>query len=317
MNSFRFSSLRSHSARALMLCLVFCFLSLFQGVSLAADSASTAAKPVRFLMYNVRNYFVAGEAQRAKYRIYPKPDYSKDAVADVIASVKPEVVGLIEMGGKKAVEDLRQRLQKRGLSYPHVRVLERQGEDRALALLSQYPIAADHSKADYGLYNSKKMKMLRGLIDVTVKLSDGRQFRFMGAHIKSRVTDNDAAATSLRTAEAKTIAMHVASAMKSAPKLPILLYGDWNDSPEDTSLSILGKGTSPQSALTRLTPKDSTGKDWTLYYKQGDEYFIFDQIYVNSVMKARMRGSLKSGVIDLQPATKAASDHRAVWCEIR
>lgn len=300
-----------------LLSLVFFLLSFGQGVGLAADSSTTPPEPVRFLMYNVRNYFVAGEAQRAKYRIYPKPDYSKDAVADVIASVKPEIVGLIEMGGTKALEDLRQRLQIRGLSYPYYRVLERQGEDRALALLSQYPIAADKSKADYGLYNSKKMNMLRGLLDVTVKHQDGRQFRIIGAHIKSRVTDDEAAATSLRTAEAKTIAMHVAAAMKESPKLPILVYGDWNDSPSDESLRILSKGISADSALTRLAPKDSTAKEWTLYYKQGDEYFIFDQIYLNKVMKSRRGSNLKSGVVDLQPATKAASDHRAVWCEIR
>ncbi len=119
-------------------------------VALSAEVAHTAplqkqvdiaaipkpGKPVRFLMHNVQNYFVEGEAYRSRYVLKPKPKESREAVADIIAGAKAEIVGLIEIGGPVALQDLRERLAERGLEYPYFRVLPRQGEDRALARYS-------------------------------------------------------------------------------------------------------------------------------------------------------------------------------------
>ncbi|MFI3242830.1 MAG: endonuclease/exonuclease/phosphatase family protein [Akkermansia sp.] len=274
------------------------------------------AASLRFMMYNVKNYFVAGEPQRTRYRLYLKSEKSRDAVADVIAHAQPEVLGLIEMGGKLALEDLRQRLQKRGLDYPYFRILERHGDDRALALLSQHPIVRDHSRAHYGLYGNQKRRLLRGILDLEVQLDDGRVFCIVGAHLKSRVSDEPAEARSLRAKEAQTIAMYLHERMKDNPSLPILVFGDWNDGPADASLGVLSQGVRAASALTRVEAQDDSGAEWTLYYREGKEYLIFDQIYLNEVLKNRVKSKLASGVIDL-PATKTASDHRPVWCEIR
>ncbi len=279
-------------------------------------SVAKDAKTVRFMMYNVKNYFVAGEAQRTHYRLYLKSDKSRDAVADVIAHAKPEVLGLIEMGGKLALEDLRQRLRQRGLDYPYYRILERKGDDRALALLSKYPIVQDKSRAHYGLYGNQKRRLLRGILDLEIQLEDGRQFCIVGAHLKSRVSDNASEAESLRVKEAQTIAMYLNERMKAHPNLPILVYGDWNDGPADASLGVLTQGVRAASALTRVEAQDSTGAEWTIYYREGREYFIFDQIYLNEVLKKRVGSKPASAVLDI-PATKTASDHRPLWCEIR
>lgn len=280
------------------------------------DDVASDAPVLRFLMYNVRNYFIEGEPQRTTYRLYPKSESSREAVADVIASVKPDVVGLIEMGGKMALEDLRQRLAARGLVYPHYRVLERKGDDRALALLSVHPIVDDQSRAHYGLYGNQKRKMLRGILDLTIQTEDGRRFCIVGVHNKSRVSEDAAAAASLRMKECRTLAMYLDERMKKSPRLPILVYGDWNDGPEDASLGVLQQGITAPSALHRLSPKDSTGAEWTLYYKAGKSYYIFDQIYLNKRLKSRLSTREKCGLIDI-PAAAKASDHRAVWCELR
>ncbi len=284
----------------------------------ASHTKAAAAEPVRFLMYNVEDYFVAGEQQRSRYTIHPKPEASCEVVAEVIASAEPDIIGLIEIGGEQALSDLRQRLADRGLEYPHSRVLPRRGEDRALALLSRHPITEDNSRADYPLYGQQRRNMLRGILDVTVKHRDGRSFRILGVHLKSHVARDEAAATSLRTREAETLALHVGAALRQQPNARLLIFGDWNDNPDEPSLASLRnlKGKAGKPVLTRLTPTDRRGEDWTLFYRGGKPTNIFDQIYVNSPLRKRMGKDAASGIVDL-PDARRGSAHRAVWCELR
>lgn len=285
-------------------------------VPLDAASMPKSGPPVRFLMHNVQNYFVAGEKSRSRYTNRIKPEKSRQAVAEVIASAKPDVVGLIEVGGPLALQDLQARLREHGCDLPHSRILLREGEDRALAVLSRYPIVLDASQADYGLFGQLRRRMLRGILDVTVRVEDGRMFRIVGAHLKSRVADDAEAAQSLRAREARTLAMYLQQVMRRQPGMPVLVYGDWNDGPADASLGVLTQGISAESALQRLSPEDSDGDVWTLYYKEDREYFTFDQIYVNSALRSRRGRACKSGIVDI-PAARTASDHRAVWCDVR
>ncbi len=272
--------------------------------------------PVRFLMHNVQNYFVPGEQARSRYTNRHKPEQSRQAVAEVIAEAEPDIVGLIEIGGPLALRDLQQRLRLLGCDLPHSRILLRLGEDRALALLSKYPFVCDMSQANYGLYGQQRRCMLRGILDVTVRVEDGRMFRIVGAHLKSRVADDEDAARSLRSREARTLAMYLQQTMRRQPKMPVLVYGDWNDGPTDAALGVLSQGVSKDASLSRLSPQDTDGDEWTLYFKAGKEYYTFDQIYVNSTLRSRRGRGCKCGIVDI-PAAKQASDHRAVWCDVR
>lgn len=287
-------------------------------VNALLGSMPDAAKctPIKFLMLNAHNYFVPEDKQRSRYRLVHKKEESRQAVAHVIASQQPHVVGLIEMGGTHALADLQQRLNNMGVQYPYSKILLRSGEDRALALLSQYPIIQDHSKANCSLLGKKRQKMLRGILDVTILVDEHRLYRIVGAHLKSRVSDNPAAATAQRTAEARTIAAYLQQEMRRQPAMPMVVYGDWNDGPADSSLSILTQGFSEDAALSRVKAADSRGERWTIYSDVADEYCVFDQVYVNSVMKSRRGRKCGSGVVDVEE-TAAASDHRAVWCELR
>ena len=272
--------------------------------------------PVRFLMFNAQNYFVREEKTRSRYQLTAKPVRKREAVADVIASAHPHIVGLVEIGGRAAMQDLLERLARRGVRYPYSIVLERWNEDRALALFSRYPIEKDYSVADYMLEGESGGRMLRGILDVLIKLPDGRYFRIMGAHLKSKRAENSAEADGLRNLEARTMAMHVMKVTLAMPQVPILVYGDWNAGPSEPSLSILTQGKIRKSALLRLNPCDDRGESWTLYYRGGKQYSTFDQIYVNSVLSRRMGRGAAMGIVD-GDAAEEASDHRAVWCEIR
>lgn len=278
--------------------------------------AAKDSKKLRFLMLNARRYFVPADTQRSRYAKPPKPEHARQAVAEVIASASPDMVGLIEMGGAASMQELRKRLSLLGEDYPYSAVLEPSHSDLSIGLLSKHPIIKDNSQAQYKLFGNQRRRMLRGIFDVLVEVEDGRQFRFVGVHLKSRLSRDAAAAASLRSREARTLAMYLQKTMRQQAKLPLLVFGDWNDNPNDASVKILTQGISADSALTRLDPLDSHGLAWTIYYARGRSYHTFDQIYINDVLKERRRKARKSGIVDI-PATKTASDHRAVWCELR
>lgn len=268
---------------------------------------------VRFLMQNVENYFVEGERSRSRYVSSPKPVAARDAVAKGIADLKPDIIGLVEVGGEVSLNDLRARLSKLGREYPYHRVLEREGEERALAVLSRHPIVQDRSTADYPLYGEQNRKMLRGILDVVVKAPDGRLFRIIGAHLKSHVADDEAAADSLRQREAITLSMYLQKITREQPGIPTLVYGDWNDGPGTPAIRQVEQGVSKDAAMHRLEPTDTRGEGWTIYYKSGREYLTYDMIFVNKTLQSRMKRA-KMGVAP--PTPKHASDHRAVWCEL-
>ncbi len=285
------------------------------------DAPSYAAvpvgSPVRFLMFNVQNYFVEKDVPRTSNKRRFKSVKDREALADAIASVRPEIVGLVEIGGKAALEDLASRLHERGLDYPYYRVLERWGEDRALAILSQHPIVKDQSVPDCLLGESSGRHMLRGILDITLKVEkDGRMFRIMGVHLKSRVADDQRAAEYLRNREAKALANHLRHAMLQEPEMPVLVYGDWNAGPAETPLQTISQGTRATGPMRRITPVDSRKESWTIVYSTNSEYNTFDHICVNRVLSARMGRKSAMGIVDNETA-RHASDHRALWCDIR
>ena len=282
---------------------------------LSAANIPATGEPVCFLMQNVENYFVEGERTRSQHVSRPKPAKAREAVADVIAAQKPAIVGLVEIGGPVSLQDLLARLKKRGLEYPYHRVLTREGEDRALAVISRLPIVQDRSVANHPLYGDHRRMMLRGILDVVVRLDDGRLYRILGAHLKSHVADDQAAAASLRNREALTLSMYIQRITRDQPNIPTLVYGDWNDGPAESAVKQIVQGVSTDSAMHRLSPQDSRGQGWTIYYKAGHEYCTYDHIFVNKALKSRLKKNTPSGVVDI-PAAKRASDHRALWCDL-
>ncbi|MGN0868487.1 MAG: endonuclease/exonuclease/phosphatase family protein [Akkermansia sp.] len=273
--------------------------------------------PVRLLTYNVKNYFVEGEPQRSRYVLRPKPEVERECVAEVIASVEPQVVGLVEIGGVQALADLQARLARRGVELPHAFVLERMGEDRALGILSRWPLVENHSQRDYGLFGNHRQKLLRGILDVTLRTDDGRLFRVMGAHLKSRLAQNAAAAAALREQEAQTVYIYARRRQRLQPNVPLVIFGDWNDTPADPSVQVMVQGDKKApTTLSRLSPGDSRGEEWTHYFRGGRQYYVFDQLFVNGVLRARIRPRKGCGVVDI-PAAERASDHRALWVDLR
>ncbi len=284
------------------------------------DQVSIPAKgaPVRLMTMNACNYFVPEEVKRSNFTVKHKPIEAREALADLIVQSRAEIVGLSEMGGPAAVADLNARLKRRGVTLPHCVTVMRDGEERGLALLSKYPIIADCSVKNVPLdapVSRVRAMMLRGILDATVKIPDGRMFRLLGVHLKSRVRQSNFSTEEVRRREAYALREYLNGIMNAQQGMPILLYGDFNDGPGDYAVRIIGGAFQTPHRLTRIKPTDSRGESWTFHFKDDDVYYAFDLIFVNEVLKKRLGRKSKRVVIDSPMASKAG-DHRGIWLEL-
>lgn len=288
----------------------------------AAEKVAMPGKgaPVRMLAINAGNYFVPEDPGRSKYRQTYKKVEAREALAEVIMKSGADMVGLCEMGGEGAVSDLQARLKRKGVHLPYQTMVMRKGEDRGLAFLSKYPVARDASVQDMPLPGEVRRgrNMLRGVLDATVKLPDGRQFRLVGVHLKSRkaLLNRDETAEDVRRKEAYALRDYLNGVMGLQEGMPLVLYGDFNDGPADEAMQVIqGEGKSA-GRLNRLKPRDSRGETWTIYYNDGDSYHSFDHLFINQALQKRLGGRPVTGVVDI-PESRLASDHRGVWVELR
>ena len=112
------------------------------------------------------------------------------------------------------------------------------------------------------------------------------------------------------------MANHLQMAMRKDTEMPILVYGDWNAGPREAPLLVISQGTRSTGPMRRIVPKDSRGESWTVTYRANDEYNAFDQIYVNRVLSSRIGRKIATGIVDNE-ASRKASDHRALWFDLR
>lgn len=273
--------------------------------------------PVRMLTMNAGNYFVPEDPRRSNFQVKYKPVEAREALAELVRESGADIVGLSEMGGEAAVRDLQMRLKRKGIHLPHKVLVMRDGEDRGLALLSKYPIVSNRSVTDVPVSGETKRKktMLRGILDATVKMPDGRLFRLVGIHLKSRLS-RDGSAEDTRRREAYALRDYLNEALASQEGMPLLLYGDFNDGPADSSVLVIQGPAKTEYRLNRLKPRDSRGETWTIYYEDGDTYHSFDHLFINNTLKKRLGRKPPMGILDSSPS-RQASDHRGVWVELR
>lgn len=274
--------------------------------------------PVRMFTMNAGNYFVPQDQRRSSFPVKYKPIEDREAVAELIRQSGAEIVGLSEMGGEAAVSDLQMRLKRKGVHLTNKVLVMRDGEDRGLALLSKYPIVSNHSVKDMPVSEDPRRKktMLRGILDATVKIPDGRLFRLVGIHLKSRRLSHDGSPEDTRRWEAYALRSYLNQVMVSQDGMPLLLYGDFNDGPADCAVQVIQGSIKTEYRLNRLKPRDSRGETWTIYYADGDTYHSFDHIFVNNTLKKRLGRKPFMGILDAPPA-RQASDHRGIWMELR
>lgn len=266
--------------------------------------------------YNVRSYLPMERGWNAvKKPDQPKPEKEIEAVLRVLAEVKPDILGIIEMGDESQLDDFQNRLSRIGLVYPHREWVKGKNESRHVCVLSRFPIVQRNSRSEIPLKLNDQIEwMSRGILDVTVQVNPAYQLRLIGAHLKSRREVFDYDEKLKRAKEALQLRSHIHEVLMADKKTNLLLFGDLNDTKNEAPIrEILGAPGSP-SRLKDIYLKDSRGETWTHYWSTADSYSRIDYLMVSPGLSREII-TRKSGINDL-PAWREASDHRAIYTTI-
>jgi len=280
----------------------------------AASPPPPPPSELRFVAYNLRNYFTAS-LRRGDRTEAPKPEKAIQALVSLLASARPDVLGLCEIGSPADLADLQRRLAAAGLDLPHTELASGADEHRRMALVSRHPIARrDSPNPPAFRLKGQTMRMRRGILDATVAAGN-HSFRFLGVHLKSKRETPEADQELMRRNEAWILRQRADAILAKDPDTLLCVYGDFNDTRRSTTLrAIKGPYRSPRF-LAPLPLADSRGDLWTHFWDDQHVYSRFDYILVNKPLEALVAKS-EGRLLDA-PEWRAASDHRPLLAVFR
>jgi endonuclease/exonuclease/phosphatase family metal-dependent hydrolase len=277
---------------------------------------SAAQGSLRFIAYNVENWLTMDRYVDDKLqRDNPKPDSEKKAVVNLLTSHKPDVIGVCEIGTAADLAEIRESLKAAGLDLPHTHYVGGTDPVRHLGLLSRFPILSTAKPAETEFQLSgKTFGINRGILDASIAVQ-GKPYRFIGVHLKSKRAIDEADQEEMRVHEARLLRRHVDSILKDDPQARLIVYGDFNDTrPTRTFKTITGSYNSPDY-LTALPAKDSRGHAWTHHWAPHDIYSRIDFVTVSRALRQEL--DFKASYLIDDAEWDQASDHRPVLAIFR
>jgi len=279
---------------------------------IAASTAAASGPPdtLVFAAWNVRNYALKPAPDHAsRTSTPPKPPESIAAVVATLTDLRPDILGLTEMGTRADLADLQRRLKQNGLDLPHRTWVDGADKQRHLALLSRFPISRTrHETRATILAGGLPRRIQRGILDCTVKVRPDFPLRLLGVHFKSRRIVPDFDQAEFRRGESLHLRRRVEQILADAPATPLLIFGDFNDTKNSPVVTgVLGRP-GAADALTALPLADRQGDQWTYHWAETDEYSRVDFVMVSRALRPLVR---RSGTrLHRAKDWRTASDHR-------
>lgn len=286
------------------------------GLFLVLLPASLPASDVVFAAYNVENYLLMDRVvERKKVPNAPKPESEIAAVIAIIKEVSPDILGLTEMGERSSLQDIQARLKAVGLDYPHSEWVLGADAARHIALLSRFPITARNSQDNVPFeLDGQQRRMARGLLDVSVRLSESMTLRLVGLHLKSRRQVPDFDQGDFRAKEALCVRRHLDRILTENPNEKVLLFGDLNDTKNELPIrEILGPRKSP-AHMRDIFLLDQHGQRWTHFWAAADIYSRIDYLLASRALWPLI-DSKRSGISPSR-TWYLGSDHRLIYATI-
>ncbi len=284
--------------------------------SASPSSATAPDRHVTFVSYNLKNYLpmprrVDGESLPEA----PKPEKEIAKLIEFIVATKPDILGICEIGRPEDAADLQSRLAKEGISLEHIEFSGGGDTTRRLALLSRFPIVARNSQSELTYVIGKQtIPFQRGILDATVEISPQYRVRFLGTHLKSKREIPGADQSLMRRNEAALLRKHIDSILEKSPKENLMVYGDFNDTLNETPVrEIVGRFGSP-TYLTPLRLTDANDESWTYFWSYADLYSRIDFVCASKGLLPEINRD--ASYIFSSPDWFDASDHRPLVLKI-
>lgn len=285
--------------------------------------------------WNVENLFRPGEGgiDLSKAAYQRKLDY----IAGIVDAAGVEVLALQEIGSEEALGDLQ---KAAGEGFAHRAVASPDTRGIRVALLSRFPIADAWDLVDYpdGALDdvpAPEGKILhamgRGVLETVVDTGEAEtsfdRVRVVTAHLKSKLStyaggrrypkDEDERARGAgyslmrRSAEATAMRVWLNGSMSEHRAVPVVCMGDFNDSPEAVTTTILygpydGDPKRPDQGdpvrLYNLADQLPEGRRYSRIYRKKRE--LLDHVLVSRpILLGGVR--IDSLVEDIEPITES------------
>ncbi len=272
---------------------------------------SSPSEGVRFMSYNIKNYLTMEVLRKGGVKEKrPKDPAEIDALIDIIAHEKPDILGICEIGTREDLAELQSRLKEAGIDLPHS--IHAGGFDsvRHLAILSAFPILKNNSEHHLPFQIGEFERLMgRGILSVLIDLPGGPT-HFVGLHLKSKRPLKEMDEAEIRLNEARLAKAHCDSILAADPEARIVVYGDMNDTRKTPPMSALMGRFNSKNYLGDVFVKDSRDHLWTHYWSYQQQYARFDYVLTSRSILPEV--DMENSYVSDTPNWNEASDHRAV-----
>jgi endonuclease/exonuclease/phosphatase family metal-dependent hydrolase len=279
-------------------------------------SQAAASEGLRFITYNVENWLTMDRyVDRKNLKGAPKPESEKTAVIGLLARHAPDVIGLCEIGEATDLAEIQANLKAAGLDLPHSHYTGGSDPTRHLGLLSRFPITSTAKPADseYQLAG-QTFAINRGILDATLR-ARGKDYRFIGVHLKSKRDSEQGDQEAIRLNEARLLRKHVDTILAGNADARLVVYGDLNDTRSTPAIKAITGNYNDPTYLTAIPAKDSRGQSWTHHWSLHDIYSRIDFVMVSRGIRDDVDFQAAKVIDDADWAE--ASDHRAILAIFR
>ncbi len=272
---------------------------------------SGQATSFRFICYNVENWLTMDRhVDRKSLKDAPKPESEKQAVISILARHTPDVIGLSEIGQPSDLTEIQHRLKTAGLHFPYSHYAGGSDVVRHLGFLSRFPISSTSNPAELEYRLAGQTHTInRGILDATISVN-GKAYRFIGVHLKSKRESEQGDQEAIRLNEARLLRRHVNSILKEDADARLIVYGDFNDTRGMPTIKAVTGNYNDPTYLTAIPAKDSNGETWTQYWEANDIYSRFDFVMVTRALRQEVDFQAARIINDAE--WSQASDHRPI-----
>lgn len=290
-------------------------------VFFATAALLSAAEPERitFCSYNLKNWLTMDRFDLQTYKTLPsspKPEKERERVVEILAAIKPDILGVCEIGDSDDLADLQKRLKKAGVNLPHTELAHGGDETRRLALLSRLPIKTRNSQTDLKYQiGAQTLPFQRGILHVTIPITPTFDLHCVGVHLKSMREIEEADQAKMRRNEARLLRLHLDSIFTRESGARILAYGDFNEHRNEPAIDeVMGSPRTSDTAMQDVWLKDRNGEVWTHFWDTADTYSRLDYCFMSRVLRPHIDFA-KCFIYSARDFDKA-SDHRPLVLKI-
>lgn len=292
--------------------LVLAFLATFPFTVLGGEGATT----FRLATWNIYDYLTRDRMVQGMWTFqYPKPEVEKTAVREIMHKINADVWALQEFGEWADLRELQRDLQREGLDYPFIYLMEGLDPVRRTAVMSRFEAVEVRAITDLDFpYFGERIGVKRGLHELHFEIG-GERWILFNLHLKSRLTDEreDPRSVIRRTSEARVIRDYIRQTYPP-DEVAFVIAGDVNDTAGSAPVRRLTQ-VSGRTITRRLDAEDSRGQRWTHRFRREDAYTRVDYILPSPAFE--LRWELMGMAIEDDPRVLIASDHRPVYTDWR